>query len=66
MGQAEALRKTEQRNDVSKGVGGGGERGQVGGRGWGGEKKERERKTKDTKTGLDFSSDSWWKLYKKF
>lgn len=34
---------------------------------WGGEKKERERKTKDTKTGLDYSSDySWWKLYKKF
>ena len=28
---------------------------------------EKREKTKDTKTGLDFSSDySWWKLYKKF
>lgn len=59
VGQDEALRKTEQRGDMSKGVCvwrvevGGGE--------------EKREKTKDTKTGFDFSSDySWWKLYKKF
>lgn len=59
VGQGEALRKTEQRGDMSKGVC------VCGGWRWGvGRRKE---KTKDTKTGLDFSSDySWWKLYKKF
>lgn len=60
MGQGEALRKTEHKGMMCQRcvrvAGGGGVQG--------GERK-RERKTKDTKTGLDFSSDySWWKLYK--